>query len=174
MQNPFSILIFLIISFQCELREGEKSYTSRISSPEHLSLFWEGLEESTKRIISRDLKINPSNVNTTNNNYYIQKTRWQVYAEKFFAHLLHKDEIDPLQGAHLKELANLKTQVANSDPGMYYTYRKQIYPYYSNILSLKPNFVSFCYFLIGFHEKTFLDLLDYPLNREQKEFNYNK
>eukprot|EP00029_Vermamoeba_vermiformis_P013199 TRINITY_DN8110_c0_g1_i1.p1 TRINITY_DN8110_c0_g1~~TRINITY_DN8110_c0_g1_i1.p1 ORF type:complete len:182 (+),score=35.09 TRINITY_DN8110_c0_g1_i1:106-651(+) len=101
---------------ECELREGEKSYTSKISSPEHLSLFWEGLEESTKSYISSNLKINPSNVNTTNNNYYIQKTRWQVYAEKFFAHLLQKDELDPLQGAHLKQLAVLKTQVEKTDP----------------------------------------------------------
>ncbi len=85
-----------------------------------MSLFWEGLEESTKSYISKNLKINPSNVNTTNNNYYIQKTRWQIYAEKFFAHLLHKDELDPLQGAHLKELAMLKTQAEKSDPGMYY------------------------------------------------------
>jgi hypothetical protein len=83
-------------------------------------LFWEGLEDSAKAYISNNLKINPSNVNTTNNNYYIQKTRWQIYAEKFFAHLLHKDDLDPLQGAHLKQLVVLRQQIEKSDPGMSY------------------------------------------------------
>jgi hypothetical protein len=93
-------------------------YTSKISSPEHLSLFWDGLEESQKVAFTKQFNVNFSSVDTTNNPYYIKKTRWQYYAEKFFTTLLglQGEEFDPFNGRHLRALVDYKFRIEQTDP----------------------------------------------------------
>jgi hypothetical protein len=112
------LTIFISSSLQCELQDGERGYTSKISSPEHLSLFWDGLEDSQKMAFSKQFNVNLSSVDTSNNPYYVRKTRWQYYAEKYFTTLLglQGEEFDPFVGRHLRALVDYKLRVEQNDP----------------------------------------------------------